>query len=346
MFELVQFFNIKDISQLAPTTTEQKLNNSITIKNENDSFESSDVSYARASNSLEGKAERSSDLSRAIEDKESQPGPSIDEIADVPDNKEGVSQKEKQPAAEYQIKEETEPISKSKELSPETQQTLEECIRKGLSEQIEQTLLELNSPQFGDSIGGQLNMSYQRFKNIIKGIGADYFTMDELKEAFEQHGELKVLQGEEELMTLIDHYLPEQSGYGVFFVDNVIAAGLVWCSGIDLLGAPGVKGKQIEIHGDSDSEKQALMRAAGVVDEVIDEDEEASQLSVDPNTHQMSPDVEETPRKLSDPLSRSGRSEPDTDQKSGGQQESILHTEQSSQIVDDQTLFWDILNEH
>lgn len=46
MFEVVQFFNIKDITQLA-TKTEADSQSKIAMSHNNDSFESSDVSYAR-----------------------------------------------------------------------------------------------------------------------------------------------------------------------------------------------------------------------------------------------------------------------------------------------------------
>lgn len=53
MFEVVQFFNIKDISQLATTSdihTTDAYKNSKSNEDE-DSFESSDVSYARDTDS-------------------------------------------------------------------------------------------------------------------------------------------------------------------------------------------------------------------------------------------------------------------------------------------------------
>lgn len=66
MFELVQFFNIKDISQFVPKT-EHQVEEPTQQVDQNDSFESSDVSYARASVTHEGDGDRpSDDLDRAV----------------------------------------------------------------------------------------------------------------------------------------------------------------------------------------------------------------------------------------------------------------------------------------
>ena len=59
-------------------------------------------------------------------------------------------------------------------------------------------------------------------------------------------------------MALVDEYLPEQSGYGVFRMDSILCIGLLWCAGIDLLAIPSAKVNQ------------------SLVDEVIYENEEAS----------------------------------------------------------------------
>jgi len=104
--------------------------------------------------------------------------------------------------------------------------------------------------------------------------------MDELKEAFEKQGEEKHVQRPSELLELIDHYLPDQSGYGVFCMQNIICVGLLWCSGLDYQ-------KFIEATADTEdqensedaSEKRCGLivgPTSGVVSEVEDEDEEAS----------------------------------------------------------------------
>lgn len=122
-------------------------------------------------------------------------------------------------------------------------------------------------------------MSTDRMKFILQEIGSDYYTMDELKEAFEKQGEEKHVQRPSELLELIDHYLPDQSGYGVFCMQNIICVGLLWCSGLDYQ-------KFIEATADSEGQEQSedasekkypmVGPASGVVSEVEDEDEEAS----------------------------------------------------------------------
>ena len=122
-----------------------------------------------------------------------------------------------------------------------------------------------------------IDMTEQRFQRIINEFDSDLFTMDELKEVLALHGESRLLQQPSELLALVDHYLPEQSGYGVFQKATLICVGLLWCSGLDLLTGAEVVGKEIVIHSDSESETRGLMRPSGVVEEVIDEDDEPSQ---------------------------------------------------------------------
>lgn len=80
-----------------------------------------------------------------------------------------------------------------------------------------------------------VSLSAERFKSMIKGIGSDFFVMDELKEAFEEQGEEALVRTKGKITDLIDHYLPEQAGYGIFHKDNINCIGLLWSAGVDLL---------------------------------------------------------------------------------------------------------------
>lgn len=62
--------------------------------------------------------------------------------------------------------------------------------------------------------------------------------MDEMRETFEDNGEGVHVQKGSEWLRYLDHYLPEQAGYGVFYKKNVLSVGVPWCSGIEVV-APG-----------------------------------------------------------------------------------------------------------
>ena len=83
-------------------------------------------------------------------------------------------------------------------------------------------------------------MPFDRFQSIMESIGWNFFTTDEMRERFEEAGEGAHAAQGSELLQFLDHYLPEQAGYGVFYKINVVSVGVLWCSGFEAAAKPGV----------------------------------------------------------------------------------------------------------
>lgn len=98
-------------------------------------------------------------------------------------------------------------------------------MTKEIVQQILQTKVELETNQ----------VKFPDFKKVVEDIDSQVFTIDELKESFENKGLADVLSNSSKLNQMIDHFLPEQSGYGIFCPEHMLCVGHVWCSGIDIL---------------------------------------------------------------------------------------------------------------
>jgi len=93
------------------------------------------------------------------------------------------------------------------------------------------------------------------------------------------------------LYKLLDQFLPDQSGYGVFYTQNVLCVVLLWCSGFDALSKRAMIEGMVhrDSQGDEDSRSERPVARTALVDEneIIDEDSEPSEQSMELCPHEQ-----------------------------------------------------------